>query len=454
MSGYFTALRTSVRARLLALALLPLLLVLTALLTLLLYWGNAYYDRLLIFKVNSDLAVADQFFKRVMERIGRDIQSLAQSHVLALSLTKEGAQASLQDFLDHQRAALKLDFLRFLGEPGGDGEWPVVRSAWTGYGKTAIDIYSVVQLADIAPELAQRARLELVATPNAAPTARHDETRGMMIHTAIPVFDSAGRRLGVLEGGVLLNQNLDFVDTINSLVYRPGALLADSHGTATLFLDDVRIATNVRLFEERRALGTRVSQVVRERVLERGETWLDRAFVVKDWYISAYQPILDSRGERVGMLYVGFLEAPFQAVKVQALTVVVLLFIGVGAVGGGLLWRWARAVFQPLERMNATISAVESGDLDARTGAVQSDDEIGRVARHLDELLGQLQQRNRELAAWAEELDAKVAERTVDLEESNRLLRETQRQLVMSANSRQSAKLPPAWRMKSTIRWR
>jgi two-component system, NtrC family, sensor kinase len=215
-------------------------------------------------------------------------------------------------------------------------------------------------------------------------------------------------------------------------VYRPGALLADSHGTATLFLDDVRIATNVRLFEERRALGTRVSQVVRERVLGRGETWLDRAFVMKDWYISAYQPILDSRGERVGMLYVGFLEAPFQAVKAQALTLVVLLFLGVGGVGGGLLWRWARAVFQPLERMNATISAVESGDLDARTGAVQSDDEIGRVARHLDELLGQLQQRNRELAAWAEELDAKVAERTVDLEESNRLLRETQRQLVMS----------------------
>src|SRR5690606_985998 len=98
-------------------------------------------------------------------------------------------------------------------------------------------------------------------------------------------------------------QNLVFIDTINDLVYRAGSLPEGSQGTATLFLEDVRISTNVRLFEGKRALGTRVSAEVRAQVLGRGETWLDSAFVVNDRYISAYEPIVDTAGQRVGMLY-------------------------------------------------------------------------------------------------------------------------------------------------------
>src|SRR3546814_20917466 len=90
---------------------------------------------------------------------------------------------------------------------------------------------------------------------------------------------------------MLLNQNHMFNNTVNALVYREASLPKGSQGTATLFLDDVRISTNVRLFEGRRALGTRVSSIVRSTVLGKGETWLDRAFVVNDWYISGYEPI-------------------------------------------------------------------------------------------------------------------------------------------------------------------
>jgi two-component system NtrC family sensor kinase len=44
---------------------------------------------------------------------------------------------------------------------------------------------------------------------------------------------------------------------------------------------------------------------VREAVLERGQTWLDRAFVVSDWYVSAYQHLRDGVGRAAGMLYFG-----------------------------------------------------------------------------------------------------------------------------------------------------
>jgi hypothetical protein len=38
-----------------------------------------------------------------------------------------------------------------------------------------------------------------------------------------------------------------------------------------------------------------VSAEVADAVLGRGQTWRDRAFVVNDWYLSAYAPIADSR---------------------------------------------------------------------------------------------------------------------------------------------------------------
>jgi hypothetical protein len=61
---------------------------------------------------------------------------------------------------------------------------------------------------------------------------------------------------------VLLNKNLDFIDNLNAVVYPDGTLPLGSAGTATLFLGDVRVATNVRLFGDTRAIGTRVSAVV------------------------------------------------------------------------------------------------------------------------------------------------------------------------------------------------
>ena len=88
---------------------------------------------------------------------------------------------------------------------------------------------------------------------------------------------------------------------------RGSGLPNGSIGTVTLFLGDVRVSTNVRLFQDRRAIGTRVSAAVRDAVLDHGRTWLDSAFVVNDWYVSGYEPIYDSYGDRIGMLYAGFL---------------------------------------------------------------------------------------------------------------------------------------------------
>jgi two-component system, NtrC family, sensor kinase len=84
--------------------------------------------------------------------------------------------------------------------------------------------------------------------------------------------------------------------------------------------------------------------------------------------------------------------------------------------------RWARAIFHPLERMEATMQCVEGGDLAARVGEVASTDEIGRLAQHLDELLATIDSKTKQLTHWNAELDAKVAERTQELQDAQRQL--------------------------------
>ena len=94
--------------------------------------------------------------------------------------------------------------------------------------------------------------------------------------------------------------------------------------------------------------------------------------------------------------------------------------------------RWARSIFMPLERVTATIAEVERGNLGARTNLPAAGDEIGRVAVHLDTLLDQIQERDRRLREWNEELNARVRERTRDLELANLKLEATTKQLIMS----------------------
>lgn len=424
----------SVRLRLLILALLPLVVLMPLLLLVAISRWSANYDSLLITNVTSDLRIANQYLQRILTTTGTEVTGLARS--LRFDSVAREASADLSAYLDTTRRSLGLDFLYFLPMPEArrrGADWPVIDTAAKGRPATEIDIFSPLDLMNL-PEtgqtLATRAKVQLVSTRAAVPTNRAIEDRGMVVHTATPVT-TPGRE-GVLVGGILLNRNLDFIDTINALVYRDTGRSGDRQGTATLFLEDVRISTNVRLFAGERALGTRVSAAVRETVLDEGRTWLDSAFVVNDWYISAYQPLIDSFGDRVGMLYVGFLQAPFDAAKRNAYLLVLAAFLLVLAVSAPLFLRLARNIFAPLERMTQTMERVEAGHLDARIGPVAARDEIGAVAAHLDSLLDQVQERDRALREWNEELNARVEARTRDLQEANAKLETTYQQLVMS----------------------
>jgi len=435
----------SVRYRLLVIALLPMLVILPVMLGISIDRWNAKFGAALISRVNDDLTVAHQYLTRILENVQAQLASVTQSaRFRDLLLQTDSSKGDLDAFLTETAQAHHLDFLYIVGEGGQiiassrrlnatpiRWDWPIVRTALAGRSQTAIDVFDAADLLALSPDLARRAAIELVPTADATETTRTRETRGMVIHSA-DAFSLPDGQHAALVGGMLLNQNLSFIDTINDLVYHGNGRSADDRGTATLFLGDVRISTNVQLFKGRRAIGTRVSAPVNRAVLEHGHTWLDRAFVVNAWYMSAYRPILDSYGRRVGMLYVGFLEQPYAEAKRETVLEIAVAFLVAGVTTVPLFLRWAAEIFRPLERMTATIAKVESGDLSARASSVANKDEIGRVAFHLNELLDQLQLREQQLRHWNEELNQRVEERALKLQHANQQLEATTKQLIMS----------------------
>ena len=441
------AIRGNIRYKMLVLVLFPIMLVMPVALAFAIIWGaNFTYEQLFI-KVNTDLSVSNDIFERIRTEYLNHLSQLGESFIFRTALGADNS-AEIDRLVDRLKVSEGFSYLnvldsngRYRNEDGIDVSARVsssLLSAFQGKASVGMEIYSAQDLGRLSRVLQQQVSMDLIDTPRARPESRTREDRGMMIRSLYPVKNSTDEVIAILDGGVLLNGNFQFVDTIRDLVYGPGSLSEGGIGTVTVFLDDVRITTNVPLRANERALGTRVSNEVRTHVLDEGQVWLDRAFVVNDWYISSYEPILDVDGNRIGMLYAGFLESPYRNALWQALAVLVLLFLGLMLMSAVASIRGAKSIFKPLELITDVVQATSSGT-QSRIGDIESRDELGELARGFDAMLNLLQRRSEEIQQWADQLEDKVEERTAELIQKNadlqntiRALRKTRQQLVIA----------------------
>jgi two-component system NtrC family sensor kinase len=251
-------------------------------------------------------------------------------------------------------------------------------------------------------DLAEQAYMKYIPTPKEKSTFKNEETSAMCIKAAAPVFGYDGTLLGVLYGGNLLNRNHKIVDKVKDIVYHGIQYKGKDIGTATIFQQDLRIATNVVQEDGRRAIGTRLSQEVYERVLEQGLPWIGRAFVVHDWYISAYEPIKNIEGRIIGALYVGILEEKFMDMRNR----VIALFLGIALCGMFLALLvsdfLARGILQPIKQLVWASARWAQGDLDYRVDTHQKD-EVAELANTFNCMASSLKQRDEKLKAYTQQ---------------------------------------------------
>ena len=380
-------------------------------------------------KVNHDLASAWMVYNGKLYNIKEIISLTAARESLQEAIKNERMDILLR-YLERVRTEYGLDILNLTDRRGrviirtrnpevtGDDQSQdeIIRWALQKGIIAHTQIISRQELLKEGDDLADQAYLEFIPTPKAAPRPENFEEKGMMLKAAASVVDENDNLVGILYGGILLNRNYEIVDEVKEIVFKGEKYKGRETGTATIFQQDLRISTNVTDITGRRAIGTRVSQEVRQAVLTEGRSWNDQAFVVNDWYITAYEPIKNIRGEIIGILYVGTLKKPYldTANRVMltftllaALSIIFLLVI---------LYFSTTRIIKPLQSMVIATQEIAKGDLSHRV-EVQSKDEVGTLAASFNQMTEKLRAANQELIEWGKTLEKKVEERTKELTE-------------------------------------
>lgn len=442
----------SLRHKLLLLTLLPLALTAAGFALMAGYWTSSYTDRQLYMKVSADLSVANGTLNIMQQAHKNTLIQLANSYEFRTNLLL-GNQRALQVQLLEVKLSRSLDFLRFI--PAEDLDQIDEPSFTSLLGKLkqqesldGIAVLSSSELDKISYGLGDKGKIVLIDTPRAEPTDREIEKRSMVLRALVPVTDDFNELIGVLDSGEILNNTTKAVDTIRDLVYGIGTLPEGGIGTVTLFLDDVRISTNVpqniehpisthELSLKNRAIGTRVSAEVRKEVLLKGDNWINRAFVVNDWYISAYKPLLDFNNKKIGMIYAGFTEAPFTKIYYKTLlesgTFIALIML----VATVVVINHSRSLLNPLGKIHSVVRSVREGDIHPRIGKLNASDELVDLAEQFDVMLDLLEQRELEITQANDQLEMTVDKRTKSLrlrtealKDHIRLLKNTRKQLL------------------------
>ena len=138
----------------------------------------------------------------------------------------------------------------------------------------------------------------------------------------------------LLAGDYPLNGNFEIPDKVRDIF----------GGTATIFMGDVRISTNVGLTENgERAVGTHLAGPAHDAIFKENRPFKGETSIMGIPYITAYDPIRDTRGQPIGAVYVGIRKSEFFASyekeRVQIIATAVfadLLFV---VLSSALLWQ-------------------------------------------------------------------------------------------------------------------
>lgn len=349
-------------------------------------------------RVKRNLNSARSAYDRRTELVAVFLEGAARDRRL-LGTNSDNGDPSLGALLAELQADGHIDFVTLLDPDGA----VICRAQGSGHGDsvahdpvvskaiakretaTGTIILSHERLLAEGEDLAERASFVLVQTPAARHTTDRVRNEGMVIAAVVPVRDMEGHVRAFLYGGNLLNHSYELVDAIKSEVFPDETYRGRDIGTVTIFQGDLRISTNVTMQDGSRAVGTRLSETVCQAVLDQGGVWTAPAFVVNDWYITAYEPILDPNKEIIGVLYVGVLRAPF----VHQLNIVTLVFLAIvlGTTVASLILLFIATswVLRPVHHVVVMAQRVIGGDLTARVG-IRPPGEMGVLCRAIDSM--------------------------------------------------------------------
>ena len=203
----------------------------------------------------------------------------------------------------------------------------------------------------------------------------------------------------IYADSTLLNDFYEPVDLVKTLV----------GGTATIFMGDKRVTTNVQRPDGSRAVGTVLAPgPVHDALFVDGKPYRGEADILGTAFFTAYDPIKDAAGKTIGVLYVGVPKAEFfTSIDKLEYRLGVISVLAALVIGGLVLWM-SRRMFAPLKALALTVAEVADGRTDSKVVGMELGDEIGRMAvsvEHLRHVMIEQKRMKAEAGAAAEQAE-------------------------------------------------
>lgn len=351
--------------------------------------------------LNKDLNAASNMFYQRLDNVSFYLNFLSGHRELSESV--EQRQKNLQQLLAELKEQRDLSFLTVVDKSGQ--VFSGANSEYTANIKDDFDVLiqsaknkqtnkGVLVLGEAFLEkegLLEQAFSEIISTPEGKITREKNEPQALAFAASSPIYGQEGNVIAVLVGGDILNNDHRFIDEITELL----------EVSTSLFFEDLRIATSIRLQEGERALGTRVSEQVTDVVLGEENRYHGRAFIVNEMFLTAFDPIYDVHNNVVGMFCVGIPEAPYVAMKrdtVQQFVIIAAIGVAIAVI---LAYFITQSIRSPVKKTIDAMKNVELGDLSQRF------DGSSKVYKDTES-------RSQELPAISESLDSDSVKSTGD----------------------------------------
>ncbi|MHC1696597.1 MAG: cache domain-containing protein [Geobacteraceae bacterium] len=216
------------------------------------------------------------------------------------------------------------------------------------------------------------------------------------IRTFRALLEEKGAPVVVLDGKLVagtyvVNGNFELPDRVKEIF----------GGTATIFMGNVRVSTNVLKADGSRAINTRLDGPAYQTVIVRGEPYRGETSIFSVPYFAAYDPLRNSKGEVVGALFVGVKQADFLATYNKVRTDVI-------AIHCILIGTFVLLTYLLLQKRKKTEKALR-----------QSEEQLKFVLAGSNDALWDLKVKSRELTfnqRWAEILSYPAEEIRKDLD--------------------------------------
>jgi two-component system NtrC family sensor kinase len=367
-------------------------------------------------RVSRDMQLAEAFYEIKLEKISTTARRLSYSSPVVASLpeAERGDSEALQvleQSVDNEIRSQSLSVSHFIvivdaegnsllgrtslspgvASPAQPGNWstlPILSAAMTGQTEqAATEVIPSDLLALVG--LAEQARIAIVDTPRAAPEPfdPREGTAGLTLTAVAPIVGEQGSMLGAVIVGHLFNSDFTLVDRIKEVA---------GVDTVTIFFGDLRVSTNVLDAGGQRAVGTRVSQEVRNVVLLEGAGFTGPAYVVNENFITRYEPLRDHLGQIVGMLYVGARQAAFQRLVSEFDARILVIALGSTLLAVMIAIPISRSITRPVETLARATERVAQGDRTV-TVPVEGTGELSILARSFNSMVETLRTTEQQL---------------------------------------------------------